>query len=117
VATWESRGFCEISKRGGKVCFWTFPRSVFSTAFAGPVFAAAIAAPCAVYIHEFARSLIKAKEYLWTEYDPSEVDPQLMDLAFHAENEYVHCSSIKSVRVDEPENDPTWNDMEFFDLW
>jgi len=48
---------------------------------------------------------------------PSKVDPQLMDLAFHAETGYVHCSSIKSVRVDEPEKDPAWNDTEFFDLW
>ena len=31
---WESRVLCGISKLGGKVCFWTFPRSVFSTAFA-----------------------------------------------------------------------------------
>src|ERR1019366_9407883 len=33
---WESRAFCGISKLGGKVCFWTFPRSVFSTAGHGP---------------------------------------------------------------------------------
>jgi len=32
VGKWESRVLCGISKRGGKVCFWTFPRRVFSTA-------------------------------------------------------------------------------------
>jgi len=48
---------------------------------------------------------------------PSKVDPQLMDLAFHAETEYVHCSTMKSVLVDEPEKDRAWNDTEFFDLW
>jgi hypothetical protein len=63
------------------------------------------------------KPLYKSTVILWTEYDPSKVDPQLMDLAFHAETEYVHCSSIKSVRVDEPEKDRAWNDSEFFDLW
>jgi len=63
------------------------------------------------------KPLYKSTVILWTEYDPSKVDPQLMDLRFHAENEYVHCSSIKSELVGEPEKDPTWNDMEFFDLW
>jgi hypothetical protein len=32
VGKWESRAVCGISKRGGKVCFLTFPRSGFSTA-------------------------------------------------------------------------------------
>src|SRR3990170_989580 len=32
VGKWESRVLCGIPKRSGKVCFWTFPRSVFSTA-------------------------------------------------------------------------------------
>src|SRR5437899_3028111 len=32
VGKWESRVFCGIPKRRGKVCFPTFPRSVFSTA-------------------------------------------------------------------------------------
>src|ERR1035437_6656758 len=35
---WKSRAFCGISKLGGKVCFWTFPPSVFSTAGHGPRF-------------------------------------------------------------------------------
>lgn len=36
------------------------------------------------------KPLYKSTIVIWTHYDPSEVDPQLMDLAFHAENEYVH---------------------------
>src|SRR5216683_7456160 len=32
VGKWESRAVCGISKRGGKVGFWTFPPRVFSTA-------------------------------------------------------------------------------------
>jgi len=32
VGKWESRGFGEISKSGGKVRFWTFPPDAFSTA-------------------------------------------------------------------------------------
>src|ERR1039458_5017652 len=35
---WKSRAFWGISKLGGKVCFWTFPPSVFSTAGHGPRF-------------------------------------------------------------------------------
>ena len=31
---WESRAVGGISKRGGKVCAWTFPGRVFSTAVA-----------------------------------------------------------------------------------
>ena len=31
---WESRALGGISKRGGKVCGWTFPGRVFSTAVA-----------------------------------------------------------------------------------
>src|ERR1039458_9197462 len=38
VGKWESRAFCGISKLGGKVFCWTFPRSVFSTAGHGPRF-------------------------------------------------------------------------------
>ena len=63
------------------------------------------------------KPLYKSTVILWTEHDPSKVDPQLMDLAFHAETEYVHCSTMKSVLVDEPEKDRAWNDTEFFDLW
>ncbi len=32
VGRWESRALCGISKRGGKVYFWTFPGRVFSIA-------------------------------------------------------------------------------------
>ena len=34
VGKWESRAVGGISKRSGKVCFGTFPRSVFSTGLA-----------------------------------------------------------------------------------
>jgi|HubBroStandDraft_5_1064220.scaffolds.fasta_scaffold326803_2 hypothetical protein len=36
------------------------------------------------------KTLYKCTVVLWTEYDPSNVDPQLMDLRFHDEYEYVH---------------------------
>src|ERR1700739_1388321 len=41
VGKWESRAFCGISKRGGKVGFWTFPPRVFSTARRAVIFSAA----------------------------------------------------------------------------
>ena len=52
---------------------------------------------------------------LCTEYDPAEADPQLKDLRFHAENEFFHCSSLKSVRLAEPEKDRHWDRAELFD--
>jgi hypothetical protein len=45
---WESRVVGGISKRGGKVGFWTFPRSVFSTAFGAAFFVAVMATPWAL---------------------------------------------------------------------
>jgi hypothetical protein len=61
------------------------------------------------------KALYKSAVVIWTEYDPSKVDPQLSDLAFHAETEYVWCSSMKTVRVADPEKDPEWNDTDFWD--
>ena len=39
----------------------------------------------------------------------------MMDLAILAEHEYVWCSSMKFVRVAEPEKDREWNDRDFWD--
>ena len=39
----------------------------------------------------------------------------MTELTFHAENEFVHCSSVKSVRVDECEKDPEWDAKRFSD--
>jgi hypothetical protein len=45
---WESRALCGISKRGGKVCFWTFPRRVFSTARDATFWVEGMASPWAL---------------------------------------------------------------------
>jgi hypothetical protein len=37
-----------------------------------------------------------------------------MDLPILAENEYVWCSSMKSVQVDDPSKDREWNDTDFW---
>jgi hypothetical protein len=37
-----------------------------------------------------------------------------MDLPILAEHEYVWCSSMKTVRVADPEKDPSWNDTDFW---
>src|ERR1017187_953270 len=42
---WESRALCGISKRGGKVGFWTFPPRVFSTALPAASFGLRIGPP------------------------------------------------------------------------
>jgi hypothetical protein len=61
------------------------------------------------------KPLYKTTVVIWTEYDTAKVDPQLMDLRFHAEYEYVHVSRMKCVRVAEPQMDADWNDTEFWD--
>src|SRR5258708_5496596 len=48
VGKWESRAVCGISKRGGKVGFWTFPPRVFSIARRAAIFVGLMAAPCAL---------------------------------------------------------------------
>ena len=60
--------------------------------------------------------LYKTTVVIWTEYDPTESDPQLMDLRFHAENEFVHCSRMKCVRVAAPDKDPDWDATAFSDF-
>jgi len=61
------------------------------------------------------KPLYKTTAIIWTESDPSKSDFQLMDLPILAEHEYVWCSSMKSVRVAEPEKDREWNDTDFWD--
>jgi hypothetical protein len=41
------------------------------------------------------------------------LERSLMDLPILAEHEYVWCSSMKSVRVDDPSKDREWNDTDF----
>ena len=55
------------------------------------------------------KALYKTIATIWTEYDPTESDPQLMDLRFHAEYEFVHCSRMKCIRIAEPDKDPDWD--------
>jgi hypothetical protein len=61
------------------------------------------------------RPLYKTVVILWTESKPSEVDFPLTALAALSECEYVHCSSMKSFLVAEPEKDPSWKDRDFWD--
>jgi hypothetical protein len=60
------------------------------------------------------KPLFKTVVVLWTESDPSKSDFQLMDLPILAEQEYVWCSSMKSVRVADPSKDREWNDIDFW---
>lgn len=57
------------------------------------------------------KALYKSAVVLWTEYDP-----HLMDLRFHAENEFLHCSRMKCTRIAEPDKDPEWDAAAFSDL-
>jgi hypothetical protein len=59
------------------------------------------------------KPLYKTTAVIWTESDPSKGNFSLMDLPILAESEYVWCSSMKFVRVAEPEKDPSWNDIDF----
>jgi hypothetical protein len=61
------------------------------------------------------KPLYKITAVVWTESDPSKGNFSLMDLPILAEHEYVWCSSMKFVCVAEPEKDPQWNDLDFFD--
>lgn len=61
------------------------------------------------------KPLFKTVVVLWTESSLSNVDLPLTDLAVLSECEYVHCSSMKSVLVADPEKDPSWNDRDFWD--
>jgi hypothetical protein len=62
------------------------------------------------------RPLYRTTAVIWTESDPSQRgEVSLMDLPILAEHEYVWCSSMKSVRVADPEKDPEWNDTDFWD--
>ena len=60
------------------------------------------------------KPLFKTVVVLWTEHNPSVVDPQLSDLAFHAETGYVWCSSMKTVMVADPAKDREWNGTDFW---
>ena len=62
------------------------------------------------------KPLYKTIAIIWTEYDPTAVDPLLTDLQFHAENEFVHISSMTCVPIAEPEKDPAWDGTDFFDV-
>jgi hypothetical protein len=60
------------------------------------------------------KPLYKTIAVIWTESDPSKGNFSLMDLPILAENEYVWCSSMKSVQVDDPSKDREWNDTDFW---
>jgi hypothetical protein len=58
------------------------------------------------------KPLYKTTVVIRTESDPSKGEFSLMDLPILAENEYVWCSSMKTVRVADPERDREWNDTD-----
>jgi hypothetical protein len=60
------------------------------------------------------KQLYKTTAVIWTESDPSKGNFSLMDLPILAEHEYVWCSSMKTVRVDDPSKDREWNDTDFW---
>ena len=61
------------------------------------------------------KPLHKTTLIIWTESNLSKVDFPLTDLVVLSECEYVHCSSMKCVRVAEPAKDPAWKERDFWD--
>jgi hypothetical protein len=59
------------------------------------------------------KPLYKTAAVIWTESDPSKGEFILMDLPILAEYKYGWCSSMKTVRVADPEKDREWNDTDF----
>lgn len=59
------------------------------------------------------KPLYKTTVVLWSEEDPSETC-ELTDLARQATQGYHYCSHQKTERVEKPEEDPHWDDTEFF---
>lgn len=59
------------------------------------------------------KSLFKTVIVIWTAYNPKDVE--LSDLARDAEAGDGYCSSLKTVKVARPKDDPDWDGTEFFD--
>jgi hypothetical protein len=59
------------------------------------------------------KPLYKTAAVIWTESDPSKGEFILMDLPILAEHKYGWCSSMKSVRVADPEKDREWSGTDF----
>ncbi len=59
------------------------------------------------------KPLYKTTAVIWTESNPSKGNFNLLDLPILAEKESFWCSSMKSVRVDDPSKDREWNDIDF----
>lgn len=51
---------------------------------------------------------------IWSEYDPTN-ELELEELARAATNGDAYCSVQESVKVDNPEDDPHWDNNTFFD--
>jgi hypothetical protein len=66
------------------------------------------------YKEQKVKALYKTTAIIWTESDPSRGNFSLMDLPILSENEYVWCSSMKTVMVADPAKDREWNDTDFW---
>ena len=60
------------------------------------------------------KRLSKPALVIWSDYDPGREDVDLEDLGREAMAGDAYCSSRITVRVDDPELDPDWDDNEFF---
>ena len=56
--------------------------------------------------------LWKTQITIWTDHDPSELDPDvLIEAAMYGD---AYCSEIKNTFVDDVNEDPDWDDTDFF---
>jgi hypothetical protein len=64
----------------------------------------------------YSLKLFKTTIVIWSEYDPSELDLELSELARQAENGDAYCASMTCAPIPEPEKDPAWDGTDFFDV-
>jgi hypothetical protein len=57
-------------------------------------------------------NLYKTTVVIWSKVNPS--DLELSDLAYEADKGNAYCSKYVSEKIANPEEDPDWDDTEFF---